>query len=70
MADCTEAALKEKAHRWTSVIAADLATAEGVEHATERALAIFGRAPDILVNNLGVGNSASFERSVRRALGA
>ena len=42
-------------------MAADLATADGVEHATSYVLATFGRAPDILVNNLGVGNSASFE---------
>jgi NAD(P)-dependent dehydrogenase (short-subunit alcohol dehydrogenase family) len=61
VADRDEAALEQKAHRWTSVVAADLATAEGIDHATAHALAKFGRAPDILVNNLGVGNSASFE---------
>lgn len=43
--------------RWAGTVAADLATAEGVE----RALAFLGDAPDILVNNLGVGNSAAFE---------
>ncbi len=61
VADRDEAALEQKAHRWTGVVAADLATAEGIDHATAHALAKFGRAPDILVNNLGVGNSASFE---------
>ena len=61
VADRDGATLKEKSHRWVGVVAADLATADGVEHATAYVLATFGRAPDILVNNLGVGNSASFE---------
>lgn len=61
VADRDGAALQEKAHRWTGVVEADLATADGVEQATAYVLATFGRAPDILVNNLGVGNSASFE---------
>jgi len=60
VADRDGAALKEKAHRWTGVVTADLATADGVEQAAAYVLATFGRAPDILVNNLGVGNSASF----------
>ena len=61
VADRDLAALQQKARRWTGVVAADLATAEGVEQATSYVLATFGRAPDILVNNLGVGNAASFE---------
>jgi NAD(P)-dependent dehydrogenase (short-subunit alcohol dehydrogenase family) len=61
VADRDEAALKEKAHRWTGVVAADLATAVGAEHAIAYVLSNFGRAPDILVNNLGLGNSAVFE---------
>ena len=61
VADRDDAALKEKAHRWTGVVAADLATAEGAEHAIAYVLSNFGRAPDILVNNLGLGNSAVFE---------
>ncbi|MCU1225239.1 MAG: hypothetical protein JWQ42_3332 [Edaphobacter sp.] len=61
VADRDAVALHEKAHRWTGVVASDLATAQGVEHATSHALAAFGRAPDILVNNLGVGTAASFE---------
>src|SRR5580693_8432305 len=60
VADRDEAALKEKAPRWAGVVAADLATAEGAEHAIAYVLSEFGRAPDILVNNLGVGNSAVF----------
>ena len=43
--------------RWAGTVAADLATAEGVE----RALAFLGDAPDILVNSLGVGHSGAFE---------
>jgi NAD(P)-dependent dehydrogenase (short-subunit alcohol dehydrogenase family) len=61
VADRDDAALKEKAHRWTDSVTADLATAEGVDKATSYVFAAFGRAPDILVNNLGVGNSSSFE---------
>jgi NAD(P)-dependent dehydrogenase (short-subunit alcohol dehydrogenase family) len=61
VADRDEAALHEKAHRWAGTVAADLATADGAEQASAYVLATFGRAPDILVNNLGVGNSASFE---------
>lgn len=44
-------------NRWAGTVTADLTTAEGVRHA----LAFLGDAPDILVNNLGVGNSGSFE---------
>ena len=61
VADRDGAALQEKAHRWSGVVVADLATAEGVEHAVSAVLAAFGGAPDILINNLGVGNSGSFE---------
>lgn len=61
VADRDEAALAEKARRWAGVAAADLATAEGVERTVDAALQEFGKAPDILVNNLGVGNAASFE---------
>jgi NAD(P)-dependent dehydrogenase (short-subunit alcohol dehydrogenase family) len=53
--------LQQKAKRWAGVVAADLATADGVEQATSYVVATFGRAPDILVNNLGVGNAGSFE---------
>lgn len=59
--DKDEAVLQEKAARWTGVVAADLASAAGVDHAVEYIRQTFGRAPDILVNNLGLGDSASFE---------
>ncbi|MDQ1472219.1 MAG: hypothetical protein QOJ99_3699 [Bryobacterales bacterium] len=59
--DNDEQALQEKAHRWTGIVAADLSTAAGTNHAVAQVLRIFGRVPDILINNLGVGNSASFE---------
>jgi NAD(P)-dependent dehydrogenase (short-subunit alcohol dehydrogenase family) len=61
VADRDEAALHEKAHRWTDTVLADLATAGGVAKATSEVFAKFRRAPDILINNLGVGNSSSFE---------
>lgn len=61
VADRDEAALAEKSSRWAGVVVADLATAEGVNRSVSAVLDSFGRAPDILVNNLGVGNAASFE---------
>lgn len=61
VADRDGAALREKASRWVGVVEADLATAAGVEQAVSEVLARFGGAPDILVNNLGVGDAASFE---------
>lgn len=61
VADQDEAALHAKAHKWTGIIVADLASAKGIEQATSHALTTFERAPDILINNLGVGNAASFE---------
>ena len=61
VADCDQVALREKASRWAGVVAADLATAEGIDRAISAVLTAFGGAPDIVVNNLGVGNAASFE---------
>lgn len=61
VADRDGAALREKASCWEGVVEADLATAAGVERAVSQVLAKFGGAPDILVNNLGVGNAATFE---------
>ncbi len=61
VADLDEAALQERPSRWAGVVAADLATAEGVDRAISEVLTTFGEAPDILVNNLGVGGSTSFE---------
>jgi NAD(P)-dependent dehydrogenase (short-subunit alcohol dehydrogenase family) len=59
--DKDEAVLEEKAHRWAGTVAADLATAAGADRAVSYVLKTFGRAPDILINNLGVGDAASFE---------
>lgn len=61
VADQDKGALREKASRWRGTIAADLATAQGVERSVSYVLDTFGRAPDILVNNLGVADSGSFE---------
>jgi NAD(P)-dependent dehydrogenase (short-subunit alcohol dehydrogenase family) len=61
VADQDGEALETNAGRWRSTVAADLATADGVERAVRHVLETFGRAPDILVNNLGVGDSTPFE---------
>lgn len=61
VADRDESALAEKASRWAGVISADLSTAEGVSKAVSAVLSAFGGAPDILINNLGVGNASAFE---------
>ena len=63
VADADADVLRQKAGKWRGSIAADLATAEGVNTATAYALGQFGRAPDILINNLGVGNSTPFEET-------
>jgi NAD(P)-dependent dehydrogenase (short-subunit alcohol dehydrogenase family) len=61
VADQDEAALREKSGRWHGTVAADLATGPGIDRAVAFILKSFGRAPDILINNLGVGNSTPFE---------
>jgi NAD(P)-dependent dehydrogenase (short-subunit alcohol dehydrogenase family) len=61
VADIDDPVLRQKSTKWRAVIAADLATAAGVEKATAFAVKEFGGAPDILINNLGVGNSTPFE---------
>ena len=61
VADHDEAALGDKAGKWRGTVTANLATAEGVEKAVAFALESFGKAPDILINNLGVGDSTPFE---------
>jgi NAD(P)-dependent dehydrogenase (short-subunit alcohol dehydrogenase family) len=61
VADHDGDALEAHGGAWHGTVAADLATAAGVEGAVAHVLRAFGRAPDILVNNLGVGNSAPFE---------
>jgi NAD(P)-dependent dehydrogenase (short-subunit alcohol dehydrogenase family) len=61
VADCDAEALAARAARWRGTVAADLATADGVATAVAAVLDTFGHAPDILINNLGVGNSTPFE---------
>jgi NAD(P)-dependent dehydrogenase (short-subunit alcohol dehydrogenase family) len=61
VADRDGGALREKAPRWAGVVEADLATAEGVDHAVSAMRTTFGGPPDILINNLGVGDAALFE---------
>ena len=60
--DLDDTALKEKAQRWRGTVAANLAAAAGVEKAVGYVLESFGRAPDILINNLGVADSTPFEQ--------
>lgn len=62
VADRDEAALAAKGHAWGGAFAADLATAPGMDAAIAYVLRIFGRAPDILVNNLGLADPVPFER--------
>jgi NAD(P)-dependent dehydrogenase (short-subunit alcohol dehydrogenase family) len=63
VADVDADALAARGAAWHGTIAADLATADGVSRAVAQALDVFGRAPDILVNNLGVGQASSFEET-------
>ena len=62
VADQDEGALREKKPKWHGTIAADLATGEGVERAVAYAIETFGSVPDILINNLGVGDASPFEQ--------
>lgn len=61
VADCDGAALAERSGAWDGTFTADLATAEGVNGAVAHVLSVFGRPPDILINNLGVGDAGQFE---------
>ena len=61
VADQDGDALAAHAGAWRDTIAVDLSAAAGVDHAVARVLDVFGRPPDILINNLGVGNAGVFE---------
>ena len=61
VADQDADALKASSSAWRGTVAADLATGEGIDTAVAYMLKTFGRAPDILINNLGVGNPTPFE---------
>lgn len=62
--------LAQHATRWRGIAVADLSTAAGVATAVTYVLDTFGRAPDILINNLGVGNAAPFEEVTDEAWAA
>jgi NAD(P)-dependent dehydrogenase (short-subunit alcohol dehydrogenase family) len=70
VADRDAEALAEGSKRWRGSITADLATAEGMATAVAYVLDTFSRAPDILINNLGVGNSSPFENVTDEAWSA
>jgi len=61
VADQDREALQENGRAWAGTFVADLATATGVEAAIAYVLRTFGRCPDILINNLGLGDAAPFE---------
>jgi NAD(P)-dependent dehydrogenase (short-subunit alcohol dehydrogenase family) len=62
VADLDRAELEKRPAAWKGVVAADLATAEGVSAAVEYVLDTFRGAPDILVNNLGVADPTPFQQ--------
>jgi NAD(P)-dependent dehydrogenase (short-subunit alcohol dehydrogenase family) len=61
VADSDGEALAANGSRWRATVTTDLATADGVATAVNAAVDAFGRVPDILVSNLGVGDAAPFE---------
>lgn len=61
VADQDEGALRDNGRAWHGTFAADLATARGIDAALSHALQKFGRAPDVLINNLGLADPAPFE---------
>jgi NAD(P)-dependent dehydrogenase (short-subunit alcohol dehydrogenase family) len=61
VADQDEVTLKAKGSGWASTHVADLSTASGISAAVSHVLETFGRAPDILINNLGVADPIPFE---------
>jgi NAD(P)-dependent dehydrogenase (short-subunit alcohol dehydrogenase family) len=61
VADHDAAALSDKASRWAGTVAADLATGPGMDRAVQYVFDTFKGPPDILINNLGVGDATPFE---------
>ncbi len=59
--DVDASGLEENGAAWSKTVVADLSTAAGVESAVNAFRAHFGRAPDILVNNVGVADQETFE---------
>lgn len=60
VADQDQQTLEQKKSKWKGVVAADLATADGVARAVDHMLGAFGGVPDVFINNLGVGNANQF----------
>ena len=61
VADQDEATLGEKGQRWAGTVAADLATGPGMDRAVTYVFDSFKAPPEILINNLGVGDATPFE---------
>lgn len=61
VADQDGAALLAHGARWRGSVTTDLSTAGGVARAVSYVLDAFGRAPDVVINNLGVGDAGVFE---------
>jgi NAD(P)-dependent dehydrogenase (short-subunit alcohol dehydrogenase family) len=61
VADVDEEALQQNGKNWYGTFAADLSTGEGMMGAIKFVFDTFGGTPDILINNLGVGDTAPFE---------
>ncbi|MEO8594608.1 MAG: SDR family oxidoreductase [Candidatus Solibacter sp.] len=62
VADCDGKTLLENGNGWHGTFTADLSSPQGVDDAVEFVLEKFGRAPDILINNLGVADPVPFEQ--------
>jgi NAD(P)-dependent dehydrogenase (short-subunit alcohol dehydrogenase family) len=62
VADQDQSALEARGSAWHGTFVADLSTAAGIENSVRYVLKTFGRAPDILVNNLGVADPIPFEQ--------
>ena len=63
VADQDDEALQANSKRWSATVTADLATAAGIDRVVRHVLDVFDGPPDILINNLGVGNSTPFEET-------
>ena len=60
VADHDEATLRDESKKWKGTVAANLSTSEGVDRAVTYVLETFNGAPEILINNLGVGDARPF----------
>src|SRR6185436_4703933 len=62
VADRDEKTLAEYGRAWHGTVTADLSTSEGVDAAVAFVLTKLQRAPDILINNLGLADPVPFEQ--------